>query len=144
MYDDAMLAINTHLIQKSRTSRTTYTAELIPERGPSGEISWRLTPKQDHLVCFLGGSLMLGATTVGALVHPVSIPPKPDELSTAGKRDWKNGVELVNTCMATHDSATGLSPEIVYFRIPSDGMDGTPNAPGLVHQRREAWRIPAV
>ena len=68
--------------------------------------TWRLTPKQDHLVCFLGGSLMLGATRTGALVHPVSVPPKPEELSEKGKRDWKTGVELIQTCMHTHDTAT--------------------------------------
>lgn len=49
---------------------------------------------------------MLGATTTGALVHPVSIPPRPEELSEVGKRDWKTGVELIKTCMDTHDTAT--------------------------------------
>jgi mannosyl-oligosaccharide alpha-1,2-mannosidase len=94
---------------------------------------------------------MLGATRTGALVHPVSVPPKPEELSEKGKRDWKTGVELIQTCMHTHDTATyvpgefavdlegylletcwfysGLSPEIVYFRVPSDGMDVLPSAP---------------
>jgi len=67
---------------------------------------WRLTPKQDHLVCFLGGSLMLGATQTGALVQPVSVPPRPEELSEKGMRDWQTGVELVKTCMHTHDTAT--------------------------------------
>ena len=67
---------------------------------------WRLTPKQDHLVCFLGGSLLLGATRTGALVQPVSVPPRPEELSEKGMRDWQTGVELVKTCMHTHDTAT--------------------------------------
>jgi hypothetical protein len=49
---------------------------------------------------------MLGATTAHALVHPVSIPPKPEELTDIGNRDWKTGVELVKTCMQTHDTAT--------------------------------------
>jgi len=129
MYDDAMTAIHNHLIQKSTKSRMTYTAELIPESDASGEVSWRLTPKQDHLVCFLAGSLMLGATRTGALVHPVSVPPRDKELSPSGKRDWKTGVELLKTCMHTHDTATGLSPEIVHFRIPSDGMDSNSMAP---------------
>lgn len=70
---------------------------------PSG---WRLVPKQDHLVCFLGGSLMLGATTSGALFDFVSIPPRPNELTGQGERDWLTGVELINTCMATHDTQT--------------------------------------
>jgi hypothetical protein len=49
---------------------------------------------------------MLGATRTGSLVHPVSVPPKPEELSEKGKRDWKTGVELIQTCMHTHDTAT--------------------------------------
>lgn len=89
---------------------------------------------------------MLGATRTGTLPETirVSVPPLPNELSEIGKRDWKTGVELVRTCMNTHDTATyvsvylysvvaylsvldsqsGLSPEIVYFRVPSDGIDG--------------------
>ncbi|KAG5718272.1 Mannosyl-oligosaccharide 1,2-alpha-mannosidase MNS3, partial [Termitomyces sp. T112] len=129
MYDDAMTGIHNHLIQKSTKSKMTYTAELVPEQDRTREISWRLTPKQDHLVCFFGGSLMLGATRTGALVDKVSIPPLDNELSPVGKRNWKNGVELIKTCMATHDTATGLSPEIVHFRIPSDGLDSSTYAP---------------
>ncbi|KAL0951996.1 hypothetical protein HGRIS_008650 [Hohenbuehelia grisea] len=129
MYDDAMDAIHSHLVQQSPKTKLYYTAELIPEQNPAGEISWRLTPKQDHLVCFLAGSLLLGATTTGALVRPVSVPPKPEELSDKGKRDWKTGLELLKTCLRTHDTATGLAPEMVHFRIPSDGMDGSALAP---------------
>ncbi|KAF8195091.1 glycoside hydrolase [Pholiota molesta] len=129
MYDDAMDGIHNHLVQKSMGNKMTYTSELVAENGPQGELVWRLTPKQDHLVCFLGGSLMLGATRTGALKQHVSVPPRPEELSEKGKRDWQTGVELVKTCMNTHDTATGLSPEIVYFRVPSDGMDVLPNAP---------------
>ncbi|KAH7915749.1 glycoside hydrolase family 47 protein [Hygrophoropsis aurantiaca] len=148
MYDDAMAGIHNYLVQTSISSKLTYTAELNPERTGHGELlvsipltlfefdfnfdssGWRLTPKQDHLVCFLGGSLMLGATTSGALVHPVSIPPRPEELSEAGRRDWKTGVELVKTCMATHETATGLSPEIVHFRMPGDDLDAHVAATG--------------
>lgn len=67
---------------------------------------WRLVPKQDHLVCFLGGSLMLGATQARALVDEVSVPPHPSELSPEGKRDWRIGVELIRTCMETHKTKT--------------------------------------
>ncbi|KJA19241.1 glycoside hydrolase family 47 protein [Hypholoma sublateritium FD-334 SS-4] len=129
MYVDAMDAIHTHLVRSSMGNKMTYTSELVPENGPNGELSWRLTPKQDHLVCFLGGSLMLGATRTGAVTDRVSVPPQPDELTETGKRDWRTGVELVKTCMNTHDTATGLAPEIVYFRVASDGMDSIPGAP---------------
>ncbi|PCH34404.1 glycoside hydrolase family 47 protein [Wolfiporia cocos MD-104 SS10] len=122
MYDDAMTAVHTHLIRKSETEGLTYTTEIIPERDRQGKINWRMIPKQDHLVCFFGGSLMLGAVTTGAAGDHVSVPPREDELTAQGKRDWLTGVELVRTCMATHETATGLSPEIVHFRTPNDGI----------------------
>lgn len=59
-------------------------------------------PKQDHLVCFLGGSLMLGATTTGTLENEVSVPPAEDELSEIGERDWKTGSKLLDTCIDTY------------------------------------------
>ena len=68
---------------------------------------------------------MLGAVTSGAHALPVSVPPRPGQLTATGKRDWNTGVELVETCMRTHDTATGLSPEIAHFRIPSDGLVGS-------------------
>jgi hypothetical protein len=114
--------------------------------------SWRLTPKQDFLVCFLGGNLLLSATRSGALVQKVSVPPRSEELSEIGKRDWTTGIELIRTCMATHETKTyvllfnktmfvpqlvtrlrlhrGLAPEIVHFRIPSDNMGEMRNVPG--------------
>ncbi|KAF8131577.1 glycoside hydrolase [Boletus edulis] len=122
LYDHAMTGIHDHLIQKSVSGKLVYTAELIPQPGRQGEQNYRLVPKQDHLVCFLGGSLMLGATTAGALVDRVSVPPLSHELSENAKRDWHTGVELVKTCMATHDTQTGLSAEIVHFHVP--GVEG--------------------
>ncbi|KAF5352330.1 hypothetical protein D9756_006155 [Leucocoprinus leucothites] len=131
MYLDAMTSIQGHLVKKTKAGGYTYTSELQPERLENGEISWRLVPKQDHLTCFLAGSLMLGAVAAEPRVprHKISRPPSPDQLSEYGLRDWKFGSELLKTCLHTHDTATGLSPEIVHFRIPSDGMDEMPHAP---------------
>ncbi|KAG1742756.1 glycoside hydrolase family 47 protein, partial [Suillus paluster] len=123
MYDTAMTGIHDHLVQRGLSSQLLYIAELNPQQTQGGGIEWRLVPKQDHLVCFLGGSLMLGATTSGALVEHVSVPPQTDELTHQGERDWLTGVELIDTCMATHDTQTGLAPEIAHFRIPGDRMD---------------------
>ncbi|KIK71637.1 glycoside hydrolase family 47 protein, partial [Collybiopsis luxurians FD-317 M1] len=50
------------------------------------------------------GSLMLSPTIMVAFVSPLSIPPRPTEFMEHVKRDWKNGVELVKTCMHMHDS----------------------------------------
>ncbi|THU79563.1 glycoside hydrolase [Dendrothele bispora CBS 962.96] len=123
MYDDAIQSVHTHLVKKSPYARMLYTSELIPEQHPNGQLSWRLTPKQDHFVCFFGGSLMLGSTITGANVQPVSVPPMKTELTEIGSRDWQTGTALVKTCWDTHDTATGLAPEVVHFRIPEDGMD---------------------
>ena len=49
---------------------------------------------------------MLGATRTGAVAHPVSVPPRVEELSETGRRDWHTGVELIRTCMNTHDTQT--------------------------------------
>lgn len=135
-----MTGIHDHLVQKSISGKLVYTAELEPQGRQSEQFvdthselplyshqdsldrNWRLVPKQDHLVCFLGGSLMLGATTAGALVNRVSVPPFPHELSEQGKRDWLTGVELVKTCMATHDTHTYATPPVIVCVIFTDGF----------------------
>ncbi|KAJ7115339.1 glycoside hydrolase [Mycena epipterygia] len=117
MYDDSMEAIHTNLIEVSNKRKLTFTAEIHPKRhAHDNQMSWVRALKQDHLVCFLGGSLMLGATTAGAIAQPVSVPPKPEELSPVGQRDWTTGVNLIETCVDTYRTATGLAPEIVHFR----------------------------
>jgi mannosyl-oligosaccharide alpha-1,2-mannosidase len=72
--------------------------------------SWRLLPKQDFLVCFFAGNLLLSATRAGSLVDDVSVPPRGEELSDVGRRDWTTGIELIRTCMATHDTKTHVLP----------------------------------
>jgi len=126
MYQGAMQAIRDSLVHKGTAQGLTFTAELLPQRQTDGQMcvrspcakssdlfpdalphsAWRLSPKQDHLVCFLGGSLMLGATTTGATGATVSIPPKAGELTTVAEAEWKLGEEIIKTCMATHETAT--------------------------------------
>jgi mannosyl-oligosaccharide alpha-1,2-mannosidase len=117
-----MEAIRGNLIQKGLNTGVTYTVEQIPSRQTDGQMYaflcgcllgltninrvWHLSPKQDHLVCFLGGSLMLGATTTGANFASVSTPPLASELTETGQKDWILGTELINTCMDTHKTAT--------------------------------------
>ncbi|KAH7104958.1 glycoside hydrolase [Auriculariales sp. MPI-PUGE-AT-0066] len=111
MYDDAMSAVHSHLVEYTPTQKLLITVEL-----PS--FSKKKEGKQDHLVCFLGGSLMLGATD-GA--H-AAIPPDLSKMSTNARRDWGTGQELIKTCMETHKSKTGLSPEITHFHL--DPVEG--------------------
>jgi mannosyl-oligosaccharide alpha-1,2-mannosidase len=62
--------------------------------------SWQIIPKQDHLVCFLGGSFLLGLTEGGQ--KSVSW----DQLSRGDWEDYQAGVGIIESCMATHDTAT--------------------------------------
>jgi mannosyl-oligosaccharide alpha-1,2-mannosidase len=49
---------------------------------------------------------MLGAVRSRAFVDQVSVPPKAEELSEAGKAEWALGYELLETCVDTYDSPT--------------------------------------
>lgn len=125
MYTQAMNGIHKYLVRQSKARKLIYTTELIPSVNLDDSLNWKRVPKQDHLVCFLGGSLMLGATTTGTYTgkRTTSIPPDGRrEFTGQGKRDWRTGEELIKTCLATHETATGLSPEIVHFRTPTDGI----------------------
>ncbi|EJU02677.1 hypothetical protein DACRYDRAFT_21697 [Dacryopinax primogenitus] len=117
MYDDAMTEIDQFLIHRTVKSNLTFTAEMHPYRTPTGELSWRLAAKQDHLACFLAGSLMLGVTEGQG-----PVPPDASSWTEEDKRDWRNGEELLKTCMATHDTITGLAPEIAMFHDASSPM----------------------
>ncbi|KIO29737.1 glycoside hydrolase family 47 protein [Tulasnella calospora MUT 4182] len=115
MYEDAMNSIHELLFKRTPIQNLLYTAELEPNsytRSTEFDMrTWHVSPKQDHLVCFLGGSLMLGATEAWA-----SVPPVLYNLPRANaRRDWDNGKALIETCMETHNTATGLSPEIAVF-----------------------------
>ncbi|KAG5644118.1 hypothetical protein DXG03_009064 [Asterophora parasitica] len=138
-----MAAIHNELLKKS-PNHLTYTSELIPKRGERGKIEWYTEHKQDHLVCFLGGSLMLGATTASADVYPVDVPPTKLQLSVAGRRDWKTGEELIETCVDTYkNTATGLSPEIVNFRNTEDGTsDASSKRDWYIRDARPAGQEP--
>lgn len=45
----------------------------------------------------------------------VSVPPRVEELSGLGRRDWTTGIELIRTCMATHGTQTYVVPTRAEF-----------------------------
>lgn len=51
---------------------------------------------------------MLGAVSANPTVprNKISYPPKEEQLSADGLRDWKVGHELLKTCLATHETVT--------------------------------------
>ncbi|KAF8155052.1 glycoside hydrolase [Mycena galopus ATCC 62051] len=131
MYSDAMQGVHEHLIYQTPNEHLTYIAELVPLSGADWKkaSSCPPQPKHEHLTCFMAGSLMLGATTAhlrpdlgqgGERRRRASIPPRMNELTAEGVRDWKTGAAFLETCMGTHGTATDLSPEGVHFRTTAD------------------------
>ncbi|CAK7893174.1 endoplasmic reticulum mannosyl-oligosaccharide 1,2-alpha-mannosidase [[Candida] anglica] len=107
MYRESVEGVKKHLVGYSRPNKLAFIGEL--EYGIGGGLS----TKMDHLVCFYGGLLALGATN--GLTYEEA-KAKPDW--TAEKEsDFKLAQELTYTCYKMyHDvPATGLSPEIVVF-----------------------------
>lgn len=72
--------------------------------------TWQISPKQDHLVCFLGGSLILGVTEGSDTFSW-------ENLDERERDDFILGDEIIESCMETYKTPTGLGPEIAMFRM---------------------------
>ena len=96
MYDSAMQGMHDELLHFSVPSGLAYIAD------KNGEI---VDHKMDHLVCFMGGLLGLGAYT-----DPLGLD------SERAQRDLKTGRALAYTCYQMYARMnTGISPEYVQF-----------------------------
>lgn len=96
MYDESIEGMHKILLQKSSPSGLTYIAD---------RNSGRMDHKMDHLVCFMGGLLGLGAYT-----DPLGID------SPRAQRDMRTAKALTYTCYQMYARmATGISPEFVQF-----------------------------
>jgi len=115
MYIESMRAMDEQLVKKSRG--------VSPEDPPLTFIAEfhggkTLTGKQDHLVCFLPGTLALG-------VWSGSVS------STDAPRHMELARELMRTCYEMYAStATNLAPEIILFDLDPDAS-GRQNDPGF-------------
>eukprot|EP00903_Cladosiphon_okamuranus_P020635 g18945.t1 len=98
MYDRAMDGMTRKLLKKSEPSGLTYVSDW---NGRSN------THKMDHLVCFLAGTLALGAQTT--------------EDAERADRDLKTAKALAYTCYQMYArQKTGLAPEMVNFEKGKD------------------------
>ncbi|XP_013413805.1 endoplasmic reticulum mannosyl-oligosaccharide 1,2-alpha-mannosidase-like [Lingula anatina] len=89
-YVESVEGIKKHLVRLTEPNKLTYVGELL-----SGSM---FSPKMDHLVCFLPGTLALG--------HINGLDPQHMELAK----------KLLYTCYQMYEKMpTGLSPEIAYF-----------------------------
>ncbi|KAH9844498.1 glycoside hydrolase family 47 protein [Teratosphaeria destructans] len=108
MWNDSMAGIKKHLLTYSYPSNFTVLAEK-----PSG-LEHALSPKMDHLVCFMPGTIAL-ATTGGL---PLAEAKKLPTWGPQQEEDMLLAEELMKTCWGMyHVTETGLAGEITYFNI---------------------------
>ncbi|KAM3066857.1 mannosyl-oligosaccharide alpha-1,2-mannosidase [Clarireedia jacksonii] len=134
LWDEALNGVRKHLITYSNPSRFT----VLGER-PEG-LGNALSPKMDHLVCFMPGTIALGATGGLTEAEARKLPSwnakKDDEMKLAR--------ELTQTCWGMYKvMATGLAPEIAHFHIDSPPLppDAPHNAPSTFDDPEDQeWR----
>ena len=105
MYDKAMDGMHKELLQTSTPSGLTYIAD---------KNNGKMDHKMDHLVCFMGGLLALGAYT-----DPQGLD------SERAQRDLRTAKALTYTCYQMYARMnTGISPEFIQFSPGNDFQVG--------------------
>ncbi len=108
MWEQALAGVRKHLITYSNPSNITILGEL-----PEG-IGGTLSPKMDHLVCFMPGTIALGATG-GATEAEAKAKGSWTQKQT---EEMQLARQLMQTCWGMYRATeTGLAPEITYFNI---------------------------
>ncbi|KAJ5085574.1 Mannosyl-oligosaccharide 1-2-alpha-mannosidase [Penicillium argentinense] len=111
MWDESMQGIRKHLLAFSENAQLM----VLGER-PSG-LDKSLSPKMDHLACFMPGTIALGATSG----LPLSVARKSPAWSQQREEEILISRELMKTCWATYiNTATGLAPEISHFVLDKE------------------------
>lgn len=118
MYEEAMKGVKHLLVRKSKPNGLVFVGEL--PSGADGDFS----PKMDHLVCFLPGTLALGATKGITKTKAM----EENLLTFEDLENLKLAEDLAKTCFEMYAvTSTGLAPEIAYFNsegYSEDGLDG--------------------
>lgn len=135
MWDQALAGVRKHLITYSKPSNLTVLAER-----PSG-LDGPLSPKMDHLVCFMPGTIALGATE-GLTVEEAK---QRGIWGNKQEEEMELARQLMKTCWGMYKvTATGLAPEIAHFNIydpPHMVEDGIPPSPEVLDLADDAdWR----
>ena len=108
MWNESLAGMKKHLITYSSPSNFTVLAER-----PSG-LDRDISPKMDHLVCFMPGTIALATTnglSVAQAKKQANWGPQQDE-------DIRLSEELMKTCWGMYKTTpTGLAPEIAHFNI---------------------------
>lgn len=119
MWEEALLGMRKHLLTYTEPSQFTILAER-----PEG-LDMGLSPKMDHLVCFLPGTIALAAT--GGV--PLSEARKQPAWTEQKEKDMELATELTHTCWGMYKyMATGLAAEITYFKVGDPALaDSAPH-----------------
>lgn len=138
MWDQALAGVRKHLVTYSHPSQFT----IIGER-PDG-LDKALSPKMDHLVCFMPGTIALGAT--GGLTEKQA--RASGSWTKKQEEEMQLARELTQTCWATYKyMATGLAPEITHFKLDNPPLPDTAAHTSPTHLSDEedaAWRSDIV
>ncbi|VFQ58798.1 unnamed protein product [Cuscuta campestris] len=112
MYLEAMKGVRHLLVRKSVPNGLVFVGEL--PYGPQGGF----VPKMDHLVCFLPGTLAIGATK-GVTKDKAM---RENLLNFEDLENLKLAEDLAKTCFEMYSvTSTGLAPEIAYFNEGHSG-----------------------
>ncbi|KAF8934579.1 mannosyl-oligosaccharide alpha-1,2-mannosidase [Dissophora ornata] len=107
MFDHAIAGVKKHLVGRTIPNNLLFIGE-ISKYAPSS-----LSPKMDHLVCFLGGTMALSSTE-GRTLNNKTFPRST--FTGVEEDDFKIGEELTEACYEMYrQTETGLAPEIVYW-----------------------------
>ena len=134
MWYEALAAVRKHLVTYTRHAQLT----IIGER-PDGLLR-SLSPKMDHLVCFMPGTIALAATEG----LPLAEARKQKWWSASRELDMRLAHELTQTCWGMYKyMETGLAAEITHFKIanPPPPVSASHRAPAVFSDDPEAeWR----
>ncbi|KAI1267959.1 glycoside hydrolase family 47 protein [Xylariaceae sp. FL1019] len=134
MWEDVVKGIQKHLITVTKDSGLKFVAEL-----PQG-IGGKLSPKMDHLVCFLPGAIALGATHG----KPLSEARKLSSWSSEKEAQIKLAEDLMKTCWGMYAvTRTGLAPEIAWFNVHDRDLAPRPGdrpPPTTSHDSLSSWK----
>ena len=134
MWEQALNGIRTHLITYTKEAHLT----VLGER-PSG-LDKELSPKMDHLVCFMPGTIAL-AVTEGLTIEEAK---KASKWGSRKQDEMNLAIELMKTCWGMYKvTATGLAPEITYFHLdspPHMESDGPFKSEDLDDDPHAKWR----
>ncbi|KAF9109915.1 mannosyl-oligosaccharide alpha-1,2-mannosidase [Mortierella sp. AM989] len=133
MYDYSIAGIKKHLVGRTIPNHLLFIGE-ISLYSPS-----TLSPKMDHLVCFLGGTMALSSTEGKTLDNMTFTRSSFTQLE---EEDFKMGEELTEACYEMYNQTeTGLAPEIVYWVqdeqqiIGRNEIEHTPGSDFIINNR---------